>query len=170
MNWNAIGSVGEAAGAVAVVASLIYLALQIRQNTQEVRAAAVDSVIASIREWTRPVIENAEAAEIFYLGCQDPEQLDELQRYRFIAMVFTWLKTAENFHYKHQQGVLDPDVWNAWTVMLSAYIAQPGFQAYWRERRAPFTPAFGAWVDSIVHPEDFATTQKLVDTAVGRHG
>ncbi len=65
MNWNAIGSVGEAAGAVAVVASLIYLALQIRQNTLEVRAAAVDSVIASIREWTRPVIENAEAAEIF---------------------------------------------------------------------------------------------------------
>ncbi len=33
MNWEAIGAIGETAGAVAVVATLFYLAIQIRQNS-----------------------------------------------------------------------------------------------------------------------------------------
>jgi len=40
MNWDAIGAVGEILGALAVFASLIYLALQIKQNTQSLRASA----------------------------------------------------------------------------------------------------------------------------------
>ncbi len=34
MNWEAIGAIGEIAGALAVVASLIYLATQIRQSNK----------------------------------------------------------------------------------------------------------------------------------------
>ena len=32
MNWDAIGAIAELAGAIGVIASLIYLARQIRQN------------------------------------------------------------------------------------------------------------------------------------------
>lgn len=38
MNWEAIGAVGEIVGALAVVATLIYVAIQIRQNTRHVQA------------------------------------------------------------------------------------------------------------------------------------
>ena len=37
MNWEAIGAVGEILGAIAVLLSLAYLAVQIRQNTASVR-------------------------------------------------------------------------------------------------------------------------------------
>ena len=40
MNWEAIGAIGEIVGAIAVVATLGYLATQIRQNTRSVRASA----------------------------------------------------------------------------------------------------------------------------------
>ena len=40
MNWNAIAAVGELAGAVAVVVSLLYLARQISQNTRAMRRTA----------------------------------------------------------------------------------------------------------------------------------
>ena len=40
MNWNAIGAMGEALGALAVFASLIYLAEQIRQKTQMMKSVA----------------------------------------------------------------------------------------------------------------------------------
>jgi hypothetical protein len=39
-DWNAIGAIGELAGAVGVVVSLLYLATQIRQNTRSNRIAA----------------------------------------------------------------------------------------------------------------------------------
>jgi hypothetical protein len=46
MDWTAVGALGELFGAVAVVLSLIYVAAQVRQNTQAVRSAATDDAIA----------------------------------------------------------------------------------------------------------------------------
>lgn len=43
MNWGAVGTIGEIVGAVAVVITLVCLAMQIRQNTKAVQAAAIDS-------------------------------------------------------------------------------------------------------------------------------
>ena len=40
MNWEAIGAVGEIVGAIAVIATLAYLAIQVRQNTNSVQGAA----------------------------------------------------------------------------------------------------------------------------------
>jgi len=37
MNWEAVSAIGEALGAIAVLATLIYLSLQIRQNSQLAR-------------------------------------------------------------------------------------------------------------------------------------
>ena len=40
MNWDAIGAIGEVAGALVVIISVIYLASQVRQNTAALRAEA----------------------------------------------------------------------------------------------------------------------------------
>jgi len=44
VDWNAIGAIGEVVGATGVIATLIYLSVQIRQNTKAVRGAALDAV------------------------------------------------------------------------------------------------------------------------------
>ena len=44
MNWEAIGAVGEVAGAIGVIATLLYLAAQIRQNTRAMRGATQDAI------------------------------------------------------------------------------------------------------------------------------
>lgn len=41
MNWDAIGAVGEILGALAVVATLAYLAIQMKQNSASLRIAAI---------------------------------------------------------------------------------------------------------------------------------
>ncbi len=50
MNWDAIGAIAELLGAVGVIASLVYLATQIRQsreqmsqNTKAIRASGYQS-------------------------------------------------------------------------------------------------------------------------------
>lgn len=45
MTIDAWGSIAEMVGAFATIATLIYLALQIRQNTQALRAASIESTI-----------------------------------------------------------------------------------------------------------------------------
>ena len=41
MNWDAVGAIGEMVGAAAVVASLLYLAVQTRSNARSLRANAI---------------------------------------------------------------------------------------------------------------------------------
>ncbi len=41
MNWDAIGAIGEIVGTAAVVASLLYLAVQTRSNARSLRAKAI---------------------------------------------------------------------------------------------------------------------------------
>ena len=38
MNWEAIGAIGEIVGAFGVIVTLIYLALQIKQNSKTIEA------------------------------------------------------------------------------------------------------------------------------------
>jgi len=50
MNWEAIGAIGEIVGALAVVASLAYLVIQIRQNTAAVATATYESMMTGFND------------------------------------------------------------------------------------------------------------------------
>ena len=51
MNWEALGAIGELAGAIGVIATLGYLAIQIRQNTSAVQSAAAQTVHENFAAW-----------------------------------------------------------------------------------------------------------------------
>jgi hypothetical protein len=55
MNWEAIGAVGEVFGAIAVVVSVIYLAIQVRKQTEEARLAATRELAAQFQSMVEPV-------------------------------------------------------------------------------------------------------------------
>jgi len=51
MNWDAIGSIGEIAGAIGVVVSLVYLATQIRQNSAWLKSTVIESAGTRFRDF-----------------------------------------------------------------------------------------------------------------------
>ena len=51
MNLNDLANLGQIIGAIAVVISLIYVALSIRQNTNAVRAATAQSLHEHFASW-----------------------------------------------------------------------------------------------------------------------
>jgi hypothetical protein len=46
VNWEAIGAIGEVLGAAAVVATLGYLAVQIRKKSRAVKNSAAQSMLS----------------------------------------------------------------------------------------------------------------------------
>ena len=48
MNWEALGAIGEIVGALAVVLTLGYVAVQIRQYTRSVKSATALSLTPSL--------------------------------------------------------------------------------------------------------------------------
>src|ERR1700731_862146 len=65
MNWEAIAAISQLVGSIAVVVSVLYLAVQLRSSTRVARVAAQDAAAAALRDVTKPFMENAELARIW---------------------------------------------------------------------------------------------------------
>lgn len=154
---------GEIAGALGVVASLLYLAVQVRQNARHVRSSAADTAVATLVNWLSPLLQNPDSWDVFWRGSLDLEGLSEQDRTRFLPMAFLWLKTVEGVYLKYHDGFLDPPVWEGWSVILHSYNQHPGIRAYWEERRPAFAASFGEWMDSAPkESQNFASMEELL--------
>ena len=89
------GAVGELVGAIAVVATLIYLSIQLRQTADSVRSsvAAVGSgVMTQVWQLT---IDKPELADMLQRGNQDAQDLSDNEFFRYHIFLGTCRRGVE---------------------------------------------------------------------------
>lgn len=91
-------SVAEVISAVAVVASLIYLAIQVRENTMLSAQEAVSSAIAEFNEFDRLIAVNADLASIIMRGEQGSSSLSAKEQRRFEHLISIETGIYERWH------------------------------------------------------------------------
>ncbi len=170
MNWGAAGAIGEIVGALAVVISLVYLAIQVRQNTAAIATQAARDALAAVREFNQHLMVNPPMARIWRIGQEDPSTLSESELDQFVHIVFTFLKTAEAVHAQSIKGTLDAETWRAWERAFMTWAKSPGFAAYWSVRKGLFTPAFQALCDSWPKSPEMSTGKVMAEMSGGRDG
>ena len=91
MNWDAIAAVGELLGASAVLVTLIYLAIQIRQNTSAVATATYESTMTGLNDINVVVAGNPALASVLDRGCQNPDSLNsaEVVQFNFLPRCYS---------------------------------------------------------------------------------
>ncbi len=72
MNWDSIGVLADVVGAIGVIASLLYVGFQIRQNTRATRAASAREAVYRFADWNKEVAGNPEFERLYQLAFQDP--------------------------------------------------------------------------------------------------
>ncbi len=60
MNWDALSAISQLIGSLAVVLSVLYLAVQVHQSTRVAKLAMQDAAASALRDVTKPLMENAE--------------------------------------------------------------------------------------------------------------
>jgi hypothetical protein len=73
MNWEAIGAVGEIVGAVAVVATLLYLASQTRHTRTAVESSANIGTAEAHSRFRQALMTNADLADLLARVNADPD-------------------------------------------------------------------------------------------------
>ena len=106
MTIQDLGSVGELVGAIATVATLVYLAIQIRANTHAVRSAAAQSVHEAFATWYRMLAADADLAQVAANGLRDYASLSEADRARFVATFMAFLSCSQDAFIKWREGSL----------------------------------------------------------------
>ncbi len=150
MNWEAAGAIGEIIGALAVFLTLIYLALQIRQNTKAVQAAAVDASISKVTSVRQSMYESAEIAGIYIAGIANPDDLDELSRTRFRLLMHNVLLSISNIHSQTNFAGLSSSMWESQLVLLRRVVTSPGGQWFWKEYQLEFDETFREQIEAIL--------------------
>ena len=111
MDWIAVGAIAEIVGAIAVVLTLAYLALQVNHATQAARRAAVAEAVSAIREANAHLADDPTAATIYRKGIDGLENLStEEEKVQSGVLTFNLFKTCEHLHYQWVVGAMDSEV------------------------------------------------------------
>jgi hypothetical protein len=150
MNWEMLAAIGQLAAVFVGIPSLIYLAVQIREQTKERRQSAVNVLTVQWGDLTCALHNSAELSAIFLRGVQSFADLDPVSKLRFSAFLNTFLNHFEAMYFAHSEGLLTASAWGKIERTMSDVIAYPGIQQWWKTRRHWHTEEFGRIVDAII--------------------
>ena len=137
MNIMELGAIGELVGGVAVIASLIYLAVQIRQNTRATYASSYQAFTDSVNDTNRLIAADPELARMhFELGTKAYEEFTDVERTRWMHVMFSFLRSLEALYYRRSQGAAAAQAWRAHSVWISEIAKWPCMRTGWNAEMA----------------------------------
>ena len=145
-----LGNIGDFIGGLAVVVTLIYLALQIRQNTASVQAATVQSAAQANAELMDRFGSDPELLKFYIEGVQDFESLSPDDRARFSSVMGSIMHRGEGMVDQVERGLLPPEALEGAANRLRGTFAGPGTLAWWGRGKYVYSANFQRWVDDKI--------------------
>ena len=153
MNWTAIGASGELLGAIGVIASLLYLARQMRRGAADARRAAAQAVFTKMNTAFQTTSASPQLADVFVRGTASLSALSPEESIQFSSLLLTLTRPYEELlHYK-RAGAVEDWVWESVELLIVRLLTTHGGLEWWSKRRSWFTPSFQAHVGTILSKE-----------------
>ena len=149
INWNAIQAIGDMAGAVGVIVTLIYLSIQLRQNTKASRVTAIQNSMENSARFSELLATHDDLSHIFWLGLSDPDSLDADSKRKFVSTLNVFMRRELVAFYLHRQGVMPDHLWAARLGALTSTFNQPGLKMYLSVARDTLPEDFQSFLDEI---------------------
>jgi len=146
MNWDAIGTVAEVLGAAGVIATLVYLSIQIRNAADVDRA----NIRANLTEGSQKALAlGVEYPEIF-IKAASGETLTVEQRFRLFMVHRIVFRGYENYAYQYSLGLFDESEWRGVINAIEGVLSEPYAQEDWRAVRHQYSEAAQKLLDPLV--------------------
>lgn len=150
MDWNAIGAIGEVLGAVGVIVTLVYLALQLRQNTKSNNAAIVATHLQAYGDTIRVAGATREAARTMRVGIVDPDSLSNDERSQFAFLQGQWFLAFDSLYALYRDGLLPDSQWHRVKSDITNSMTMPGIRMFYDDIKGILSPEFRAEVDRLI--------------------
>src|SRR6185436_18135217 len=173
MKWEMLTAIGQLATVCVGVPSIIYFAIQLREQTRERRQAAVNALAVQWGDLTKALHENAEFTALYLRGIQSFHDLDAVSKLRFSAFQNRFFKNFEGMYYSRREGILTAELWSEIERTMSDFLAYDGVRQWWETRKHWHTEAFVRVVDAMIAKGEQPTaysTYNVTDVALPKHG
>jgi hypothetical protein len=154
MSLHELADIGQIIGGFAVVGSLIFVGLQIRQNTKSSRAATLQ---LNTDFWLNYMLTVADPKfrNIYAMGASGHDDLDQSQFGQFFLLCRASFMGLENQHYQYRYGLLDSGAYVGYQTTIREQVAAfPGIRAMWQLVRHAYGSHFVAFMDEQIAATD----------------
>lgn len=137
-NW---AYVAQIVGVIVVIASLAYVAIQVRQNTVTQIAASRQAILAADLELLSWAVEYPEDAA--GLG-------DAVEDVRTTAFLVAYVRIREFMWYQYQNGILDRTTWESYLAPTTAVFESDLARRLWASNVIKLDTRFREQVDRLI--------------------
>ena len=150
-----LGNYGEAVGAIAVVATLAYLATQISQNTNQLKGEAIREINNTEQELVNSLRDNPKMFSILMQALVDWESVgakEQARTHLFLYSYTRWLETCWNLSV---QKTLEQSIYKSRELFLLGILGNPeGGRIWWEMWKELYDPDFVASFDGALEAYD----------------
>ena len=150
MTLEQVAALSQVVAAGGVIASLVFVGLQIRDSAKAVRSAAAQAVHENFGTLYAQLAQNPQALETFLKGCIDAGTLDTTAREQFTCFGMAVLSFYQNAFDQWRVGHLRTDLWTGWETLLTNFLHTPGGAVFWGDRGYAFGTDFQSHVTRIM--------------------
>jgi hypothetical protein len=142
--------IAEVIGGLAVIIGIVFVGLELRQNTLTQRVTATQALSVNYENAVDAVGKDKETACIYVRGIRSLDNLNGIERYRFFVLWFHLLRAGEQLHYYSLEGMVDDRIWRGYARQMGEIFRYPGFQQYWQIRKDWYSDEFQVFVNQMI--------------------
>lgn len=148
MNWEAVSALAGISAAIAVVLTVVYLAVQIRENASATRSQTHYLATVALSETAAFIASTRELTRVYRIGLSSPDKLDEDEYFQFALICISQFRSYENLFFQYRSGFVDEDFWNGHRENILWFFHRPGMQVWWRDKGIGFSKRFREFLES----------------------
>lgn len=150
MTLEQFGIIADIVGAIAIIVTLIYLSIQIKDSARASRSAAVTDATTAMQAFYQELGSNPATSKLFLVGLTEPDTLSAEEQFQYLMMMHSCFLGFQRSYFLAREGTLDVALRDSIGTAMHAVNQLPGMYLYWRQRKGYFQPEFVQWVEGLL--------------------
>lgn len=166
MTLDQIVAISQAVAAVGVILSLVFLAIQLRQNTMAVRSSSIQNLVQSLSATAQVNVDNEYLVPIMLKARTDPHGLTEEERARLHFWFIMSIRRFEGVYFQRKLGLVDSEIIDGFERSHLSIIASKSGRAWWAEGKKIFNSGFVSYIELRLGEGDLADLHPVLGSSL----
>lgn len=153
MSWDAWAAIGQLIGAAGVIASLVFVGIQVRQSVHASKATAFQELVSTIIAVNLAHIDNPQLLGIIDRAGKG-EALSAEEHRLYVPLVLSAIRLAQSAHYQVQLGLIDRSKLESVVYNLVRHLKTDSGRTAWAELERRSDPEFRDYIASLLVRSD----------------
>jgi len=142
--------IAEIVGGIAIVASLVFVGFEVRQNARTDVQTLTQAVVSDYLAAVVALGDTHQMACIVSQAIQDYDAITGSERVMFNNRLIAVFGAFQEMHTLREQNAFNPSIWSGYEAVIVSATSSPGVRQWWSIRNHFFGEDFRAHVDQII--------------------